>query len=161
DTRNGNVGGTLNTALPDEKRRRVTALQIAPRILPLLVAALFTAAIAGDINEDLIEAARKSDVDKVKALLAKGADVNARTRYGATALSFACDRGNLEVVKVLIEHGADVNVTDTFYKATPLVWAVSRNHAEIVTLLLDKGARDQETALMMAAGQGYADLVKI
>jgi predicted LPLAT superfamily acyltransferase len=131
--------------------------------LSLLVGALLIPAIcsAADLNEDLIEAARKSDAEKVKALLAKGADVNAKTRYGATALSFASDRGSLEVVKVLIEHGADVNVKDTFYQATPLVWAISRNHAGIVTLLLDKGAKDQETALMMAAGDGSDDLVKV
>jgi hypothetical protein len=151
---------SMGKSLVNQKRRQIAALQLAPRILAFLLA-LFTTVRAGDINEDLIEAARKSDAEKVKALLAKGADVNARTRYGATALSFACDRGSLEVVKILIEHGADVNVTDTFYKATPLVWAISRNHAEIVTLLLDKGAKDQQTALMMAAGQGNADLAKV
>jgi hypothetical protein len=146
----------MKTSL-DKKRVQIAVY------LPLLLGTLLIPLIvrAADLNEDLIEAARKSDLEKVKALLGKGADVNAKTRYGATALSFACDRGNLEVVKVLIEHGADVNVKDTFYQATPLVWAISRNHAEIVTLLLDKGAKDQETALMMAADDGSADLVKV
>jgi ankyrin repeat protein len=58
-------------------------------------------------------------------LLDDGIDVNTTFRYGATALSFASDRGNVDVVKLLIDRGADVNVTDTFYKATPLTWASS------------------------------------
>ena len=40
---------------------------------------------AGDA-EDLISAAQKGDVSIVKALLTKGADVNAKTKYGITAL---------------------------------------------------------------------------
>ena len=78
---------------------------------------------AQNLNEELITAARKSNVEAVKTLLAKGADVNAKTEYGATPLFFACDRGNAEVVKLLLDAGADPNVHDTFYKATPTIWA--------------------------------------
>ena len=42
--------------------------------------------------DELWEAAKKGDVEAVKAQLAKGADVNARTQYGATALHFAAER---------------------------------------------------------------------
>src|SRR5437588_6754931 len=83
-------------------------------------------------GEDLLAAAGKGDAAAVKALLAKGADVNARNAYGATALSFAADKGHLEVVKLLLQHKADVNAKDTFYKASPLDWAVMRNHADII-----------------------------
>ena len=73
-----------------------------------------------DKAEALWEAARKGDAPTVGTLLDEGVDVNTKYRYGATALSYACDRGNIEVVKVLLAHGADVNVEDTFYHATPL-----------------------------------------
>ncbi len=90
------------------------------RLLLLCFILLFPAAVlAQDVNEALLVAARKSDVAAVKELLAKGADVNAKTQYGATPLSYACDRGNFEIVKLLLERGANVNVKDTFYKATP------------------------------------------
>ena len=64
---------------------------------------------AADLNEELFAAARKGDIEAVKVVLQKGVDVNAKTRYGATALHYACDRGHLEVVRFLIERGADVN----------------------------------------------------
>ncbi|MCI0523739.1 MAG: ankyrin repeat domain-containing protein [Acidobacteria bacterium] len=60
------------------------------------------------VNDELIVAARKSNVQAVKELLAKGADPNAKTQYGATPLFFACDRGSLEIVQMLVNRGADV-----------------------------------------------------
>jgi len=60
---------------------------------------------AQDLNDELWAAARKGDAPTVKALLAKGAEVNAKLLYGTTALSYAADRSHLEVVEVLVEHG--------------------------------------------------------
>src|SRR6185436_9690723 len=88
-------------------------------------------ASAQDKNEEFFAAARKGDAAAVKALLDKGVDVNAKTRYGATALSYACDKGHVEVVKLLIERGADVNVKDTFYGEVPLGWALSHGHVAV------------------------------
>jgi ankyrin repeat protein len=54
-------------------------------------------------------AARSGSVDAVRALLAKGADPNAKeTARGTTALMQAADQGHADVLEVLIEHGADV-----------------------------------------------------
>ena len=75
----------------------------------LLIALLPLTAPAADSGDDLLTAARKGDVDAVKALLAKGADVNAKNAYGASGPRFAADKGRLEVVKVLLQHKADVN----------------------------------------------------
>jgi ankyrin repeat protein len=83
---------------------------------------------AEDLNEELLAAARRSDVAAVKALLAKGADANAKSSYDVTAISFAADRGSLEIVQTLLEHGADVNAKDNFYKETPKVTPKSSGH---------------------------------
>ena len=93
------------------------------RLTRIALSALFALALAAPaaaqadpkqaLNEQLYEAARKGDAAEVKAALDKGADVNAKFRYGATALFKAAERGNTEVVKLLIERGADVNVKDT------------------------------------------------
>src|SRR5436190_5835815 len=95
-------------------------------------------AATSEKSEAFADAARKGDAAAVKKLLDDGVDVNTKFRYGATALSYACDRGHVDVVKLLLDRGADVNVKDTFYGATPLSWAVrpamgrKPQHPEIV-----------------------------
>ena len=128
-------------------------------VLPILLL-LPAAARARDVGEDLIAAARKSDLAAVKALLDKGADVNAKNRYGATALSYAAERGSVEVVKLLLERGADVNVKDTFYGARPINWALDKGHIEVVRLLLAKGAQGRDMVLLSAAREGKAELAR-
>lgn len=118
-------------------------------------------ASAQDGNEEFLAAARRGDVAAVKAFLDKGVDVNTKTRYGATALSYACDKGHIEVVKLLIERGADVNVKDTFYGEVPLGWALSRDHVQIVKLLLDTGATGIERALMSGVQGPNVEIVRV
>ena len=119
------------------------------------------AAGAQDLNEEFFAAARKGDTAAVKDLLDKGVNVNAKTRYGATALSYACDRANLELVKLLVERGADVNAKDTFYGEVPLGWALGKGNVEIVKLLLDKGATGVDRALMSGIEDGNVEIVKV
>jgi ankyrin repeat protein len=130
-------------------------------VLPFLVLLIPVMAFAQNLNDDLLAAARKSDVEAVKELLAKGADPNAKSPYGATPLFFACDRGNLEIVKILVERGADVNVRDTFYKSSAVGWAVSKNHVAIVKLLLEKGANSKQIVMSSAINEGKPDIVKM
>ena len=118
------------------------------------------AASAQDLNEEFFAAARRGDAAAVKALLDKGVDVNAKTRYGATALSYACDKGHVEVVKLLIERGADLNSRDTFYGEVPLGWALYRGHAQVVKLLIDKGAAGIERALASGVQTGNVEIVR-
>jgi outer membrane protein assembly factor BamB len=126
-----------------------------------LLIALFPLAIAAqDLNDDLWAAARKGDAPAVKALLAQGADVNAKLRYGATALSYAADRGHLEVIKVLVEHGAALNIKDTFYNSPPLLWAAYNGHTEVVKFLLEKGSEGKETALSIGVENNNIEMVK-
>lgn len=76
----------------------------------------------------LHNAASGCDKDIVKALIEKGAKINARTRYnGNTPLHHAVmftagsagDRDRLDVVKLLVEHGANLNVKNSESK-TPI-----------------------------------------
>lgn len=117
-------------------------------------------------GQRLIEAAQRGDTDLVKELLAKGADVNVKTRYGATALFFAVDKANVELVRLLIEKGADVNIVDTFYGATPVTWVLfsaeeSEPHREILAILLAEKPDDAAAALPLAAEQGDLKLAKL
>ena len=67
------------------------------------------------------------------ALIAHGAEVNARDSRGETALSKACDEYEITLMRRLLEHGADPNLADTD-GYTPLMrassersWAWSRS----------------------------------
>ncbi|MFN2493941.1 MAG: ankyrin repeat domain-containing protein [Pyrinomonadaceae bacterium] len=132
----------------------------------LLVAAVFHASALGqnskqELNDQLWEAARKGDAAAVAALLDKGADVNAKFRYGTTALFKAAERGNTEVVNVLLARGADVQVKDTFYGATAMTWALDHNHDEIVRALLEKSPQSTDEVLLNGARQNKVGLVRI
>jgi ankyrin repeat protein len=129
----------------------------------ILVYPLTVCAQAGKqaLDDQLWEAARKGDVATVKALLDKGANVNARFRYGTTALFKAAERGHTEVVKLLLERGADVTVKDTFYGATAMTWALENKHVEVVRALLEKSAESVDDVLLTGARGGDAALVRI
>lgn len=133
--------------------------RIGLRSVLVLVVMAFSIQAASP-NEELWAAAKKGDAAAVKALLANGADANAKTAYGVTALLHAAGQGHVEVVKVLLEHKADANIKDTFYGQTPLTAAVGKGSWEIVRLLIGAGATDAEVALPQAAAAGQIEIVK-
>ena len=114
-----------------------------------------------ELNDQLWEAARRGDAAAVTALLDKGADVNAKFRYGATALFKAAERGNTEVVKVLLARGADVSVKDTFYGATAMTWALDHNHDDIVSELLEKSPQSVDEVLLTGARENKIGILRI
>ena len=94
---------------------------------------------------DLIDAASRGDVNRVKNLVEKGnIDINQPGTYkGRTALMMAAKRGYIDVVKYLVDHGADVHRTDEEGE-TPLLMAIMSPHEQhrepIITYLLEHGA---------------------
>jgi hypothetical protein len=114
-----------------------------------------------ELNDQLFEAVRKGDATGVTAALDKGADVNAKFRYGATALFKAAERGNADVAKILLDHGADVKVKDTFYQATAMTWALDGKHIGVVKLLLEKDGEDVEDVLLTGTREDNKELVQV
>jgi ankyrin repeat protein len=114
-----------------------------------------------ELNDQMFEAVRQGDAARVTALLDQGADVNARFRYGMTALFKAAERGNAAVVKVLLDRGVDANVKDTFYGATAMTWALDNKNVDVVRLLLEKTPSAVDDVLTTGAQEGNLDLVKI
>ena len=105
------------------------------------------------IAEELWAAARVGDAAKVRAALDKGAEVNAATRYGATALTFAADKGHLDVIRLLLDRGADVNAQDTFYRMRAIDMAATNNHLAVVRLLIERGSKgDRPSSLRRSSG---------
>jgi outer membrane protein assembly factor BamB len=115
----------------------------------------------GDAPEELLwAAAKQGDAATVARLIEQGVDVNAPARYGATALTFASDRGHAAVVELLLKAGAHVDVRDTFYNARPIAWAAANNHPAVVTLLLKHGASGGAEILREAAAERNAPMVQ-
>lgn len=137
---------------------RTTLFLLALLVIPVGSAAQET---KQQLNDKLWEAARAGDVAVVTALLDKGADVNAKFRYGATALFKAAERGNTEVVKVLLARGADASVKDSFYGATAMTWALDGKHVEVVRALLEKDATGVGDVLMTGVREGNTSLVEV
>src|SRR5262249_38111890 len=122
-----------------------------------------TALGADSVNEQIWDAARRGDVKAIESLLARGADIEARTHYGATALWLAASKEQLEAVKVLLAHKADANVIDRVWGQTPAGIAAGAEkpqmRTEMMKALLAHGA-DPDAALMESAASGNADVVK-
>lgn len=90
--------------------------------------------------KDIWKAVATGDVERVKGLLAEGADVNQRhPASGVTPLTLAALFNQLPVAQALLDHGADVNARDD-KGATPLHAAALFGRAEIVRRLIERGA---------------------
>lgn len=113
------------------------------------------------VAEELFAAARAGDIARVTAALDTGADVNVKTRYGATALTYAADKGHVDLVKFLIARGADVNAQDTFYQMRAIDMAMMNNHPAVVTLLLQGGSKGAPGVLQQAIQRGNVALVTL
>jgi ankyrin repeat protein len=127
------------------------------------LACIFCAAVAllaADVNDDLLNAARKGDLDTVKALIDKGAPIEAKTSYGQTPLYLAAMSGHEAVVRFLLDKGAKTDVTDTFYKASMLGFVLERKHYAVAKIIIAKGNGNADAELKEVTDTGQADLVQ-
>lgn len=81
----------------------------------------------------------RGDHAELEAALGKGADADARDRWGVPALSLAAGRGDVAAVRLLLEHGAAVDKASDAGNS-PLMAAAARGYLEVMTALLDGGA---------------------
>jgi ankyrin repeat protein len=72
--------------------------------------------------------------DVARALVAAGADVNARQQGGVTPLQEAAANGAPDLVRLLLEHGADPGATDDTGR-TAADWARERGRTAVLELL--------------------------
>lgn len=126
--------------------------------------ALGAAALASERDTELLAAAGKGNPAAIETLLAAGADPNAATPTGETALHWAAQADDGASVRRLLEAGA--KISPNRYGITPLFVAATQGNAAMITLLLDAGAEasaaapDGRTPLMMAAQAGRPEAVR-
>jgi ankyrin len=133
---------------------RFTPLQLAlwskdagPNIIDLLIE------YGADINAGAGEAEQKplhvcvstGNIDMVRLLLARGADIEAHDKAGATALHYAARVGHKDIAGLLIDNSADVNAKDRGGKP-PLVATFASsddpNVQAVAELLREHGAKN-------------------
>ena len=117
-------------------------------------------------------AARAASLGVMEYLIAAGADVNAHTPAGETALMLAAffferdPRRHERAVRMLVNAGAALENAPHHY--TPLAYAAYQGNERLVRFLLERGARADadasegqtyvNTPLMMAAMQGHREI---
>jgi ankyrin repeat protein len=131
--------------------------------LALLSAIALAAGLVAASDASVAEAARMGDTTAVRKLLKGGADVNAAQGDGMTALHWAAQKGDPELVGMLLSAGANVRATTRLGGYTPIHLASQAGHAQVVAALLAAGASSDvktvtgASALMLAARSGSVD----
>ena len=100
---------------------------------------MFKKMILSVLTNTLHRAAQAGDAKKVRALIAKGHDVNGLDKNSISPLFWAAFSKDLAVAQALVDHGADVNFTGP-NGTTPLYNALHKRNEELALWLLDKGA---------------------
>jgi serine/threonine-protein phosphatase 6 regulatory ankyrin repeat subunit B len=101
--------------------------------------------------------------EKIRALIVRGADVNAKGGGGLTALMMASFQGHVDVVNRLIAAGVDVRAKGNDGQ-TALMLASQRDHVAVVNRLIAARAtvhakKNGVTALLMASENGHVAVV--
>lgn len=156
----------MNSLLSGSASKRRALRRIA--LLGVCVFGLCACSPERDINDQLIVAARANDIQKVHALIEKGADINAREKVvgeGETALFRAASMGHNEIVKLLLASGAMLQEQPN--KPTALIMATWGGHTETVRTLLENGANPNAkseggwTAIAHASRKGYFEIARL
>ena len=88
---------------------------------------------------DLLLAADAQDTNRVKALLADGANPNTTTDNGITVLMGEAYNGHSDIVRLLLDADVTVDAKDE-NGLTALVYAMCGGHIDIMNLLKNAGA---------------------
>ena len=118
-------------------------------------------------NSSLAAAAMRGDIDTVKTLLKKNADVNESQGDGTTALHWAAYRNDPNVAELLIGAGANISAKTRLGDLTPLLLAAKNGNTAVIKILLKAGTdvnladRNGTTPLMYSAASGSGPTVKL
>lgn len=107
--------------------------------------------IDSEQTSPLMVAADCKKLHYVRTLIKMGADVNAKTSCGYTALMFAAIReGRTAIIQELVNNGAELEATNNDGGWTALQCAARNNRAENAFALMLAGAKDDDQALRKA-----------
>jgi len=123
-------------------------------------------ATAADGATAIMYAAANDDLELVRALIKAGANVKLKSQLGTSALTEASIIGSAPIIEALLKAGADPNFRNQDGE-TPLMAAARSGKVDAAKALLAAGADINakenwggQSAIMWAAAQGQADMVK-
>lgn len=91
---------------------------------------------------DLFSAIKSRDASKLSGLLGGGEDVNSRSLAGEVPLVAAVRAGNIEVVRMILGKGANVNLPEEDeIRCSALMAAAAQGWADVVRVLIESGAQ--------------------
>jgi ankyrin repeat protein len=117
------------------------------------------------LDQQLMQAAGTSDIARIAALLAEGAQVNATDASGGTALMIAVREGEVDSARVLLKAGAYADGRGG--AMPPLAAAALRGHTVLARLLIRNGANveavgaNELSALMNAVKLNHLGMAKV
>lgn len=139
---------------------------VAAAMLPLACAQSFAQAADFSRFNDIATVAAHGRTEDVIRLLQSGRPPDVPDGGGETALHYAAQLGDQQMVQALLYYKAAIDPRDQFGN-TPLHWAAQRGDLTILQMLIDaKAAIDPQnkqgvTPLMMAAKAGQAQAVRL
>ncbi len=118
--------------------------------------------IFGDLTDNarLIFSASRGDVNAVRSLISRGADVNTVNGDRKTPLHASADKGHLKIVDLLLKSGADVKVRDA-ESHTPYFYAEKNGHHDVAQLLQIEEAWPREQSPASNSRTNNTDLVEL
>ena len=135
-----------------------------PVVLAFVLVVVCHTAAGASLNEQLFTAASDGNAEAIPALLAAGADLNARDNDGYVPLHSAAYSGHAGAIAALRAAGADPNARNN-NGFTPLHGAAYYGHAEAIAALHAAGADPNTqsntgiTALHNAAHSGHVEAI--
>jgi len=130
------------------------------------VAVMLCLGAAVPVESPVADAARAGDLEGVRALLREGADVNAAQGDGMSALHWAAERGDMDLMEVLLYAGAELEASTRIGQYRPLHIAARNGNSEALDRLIAAGAEissmtypSGSTPLHLAALSGNRDLI--
>jgi ankyrin repeat protein len=143
---------------------------------------LLAQSIQDNLDSSLFAAIKANNLEQIKQLVKKGADINVQDENKATPLMWASYKGDVELVKFMIKKKADytkkgviyTNKEKTGYYGNLLCIAAGENKLELLNYLLEKckiTIEDKEydpetqketgwTALQWAASKGNNEIIE-
>jgi ankyrin repeat protein len=151
-------GGNVDVFYPDTLTSKLEVISQDGTIDSKIQAEIINRLVdnGAKIKNSLSNAAVAGELDAMKLLIDKGADIKT---YGGPALVYAASAGQIDAMRLLIDKGVDLKS----HGGAALAYAAENGQINAMTLLFEKvdPRKDGADALIEAAGNGQIDAMKL